>query len=132
MQENHFKQEIPVITSDGEQIPTPFTHPLENSFGPGSALFVTAKIHENADRSEPFIYLLIKHTDYNVYTFSFLIRCGHKSLPLADLHIYYRSLYDTYSHWYLFTGLLLTYKLGDARKIPIYACISILDFNIIR
>ena len=51
MQENEFKQEIPVISSDGGQIQTtPFIHPLENSFGPGSALFVTAKINENADR----------------------------------------------------------------------------------
>ena len=43
--ESHFKQEIPVIG-----ITTPFIHPLENSFIPGSALFVTAKINENADR----------------------------------------------------------------------------------
>ena len=53
MQENQFKQEIPVIGSDGGQIQsTPFTHPLENGFGPGSAIFVTAKINENADREQ--------------------------------------------------------------------------------
>ena len=133
MHENQFKQEIPVIGTDGGHThSTPFTHPLENSFGPGSALFVTAKIHENADRSEPFIYLLIKHTEYNVFTFSLLIRCDPKTLPFAHLYIYYRSFYDTYIHWSLFIGLLLTYKLGNARKIPIYACISIPDFNIIR
>ena len=50
MQQNEFKQEIPVISSDcGRAKSTPFIHPLENSFGPGSALFVTAKIDENAD-----------------------------------------------------------------------------------
>ena len=51
MQENEFKQEIPVINRDGGPVQSPsFIHPLENSFGPGSALFVTAKINENADR----------------------------------------------------------------------------------
>ena len=51
MQENEFKQEISVPTGDaGKLQQTPFMYPLENSFGPGSALFVTAKIHENADR----------------------------------------------------------------------------------
>ena len=43
--ESSFKQEIPVAG-----ITTPFIHPLENSFTPGSALFVTAKINEDADR----------------------------------------------------------------------------------
>ena len=42
---NSFKQEIPVVG-----ITTPFIHPLENSFTPGSALFVTAKTNEDADR----------------------------------------------------------------------------------
>ena len=50
MQQNEYKQEIPVIRSDcGRLKSTSFIHPLENSFGPGSALFVTAKIHENAE-----------------------------------------------------------------------------------
>ena len=51
MQENEFKQEITVTNDDARKSQsTPFMYPLENSFGPGSALFVTAKIHENADR----------------------------------------------------------------------------------
>ena len=50
MQQNEFKQEIPIISGDcGKAKSTPFIHPLENSFGPGSALFVTARIHESAD-----------------------------------------------------------------------------------
>ena len=52
MQENEYTQEIPVMNNDagGNIKSTTFIHPLENSFGPGSALFVTAKICENADR----------------------------------------------------------------------------------
>ena len=52
MQENEYTQEIPVMNNEagGNIKSTTFIHPLENSFGPGSALFVTAKICENADR----------------------------------------------------------------------------------
>ena len=50
LQQNEYKQEIPVISNDcGRAKSTPFVQPLENSFGPGSALFVTAKIHNDAE-----------------------------------------------------------------------------------
>ena len=50
-EEGQFTQEIPIICHNGNaEENTPFTHPLENGFGPGSALFVTAKIKDNADR----------------------------------------------------------------------------------